>query len=154
MTTTAFSLSLSLLLALSLLARSQEANQVRLFSPPSSRQKPNRCLHLVSSCAQRRRPRVGKKILPSTNQSERAQTPECRFNVTSLPSISSANSTADNRTGIHSGIIKNSDVPDVLLDYTKEHNVSLECIWNITVTPGWKVSVVLFCCLVEKKRPR
>ena len=39
-----------------------------------------------------------------------------------------------------SGIIKNSDVPERLIDYSKTWNVSLECIWNITVTPGWKVS--------------
>lgn len=44
------------------------------------------------------------------------------------------------RSGIHSGVIKNSDVPENLLNYTKTFNVSLECIWNITVMPGWKVS--------------
>ena len=47
---------------------------------------------------------------------------------------------AESRTGIHSGVIKNSDVPDKLLEYTRQFNVSLECIWNITVMPGWKVS--------------
>lgn len=51
------------------------------------------------------------------------------------------NATNENRTGIHSGVIRNSDVPDKLIDYTKTFNVSLECIWNITVMPGWKVSI-------------
>jgi len=52
----------------------------------------------------------------------------------------SANGSELVRTGIHSGVIRNSDVPDKLIDYTKQFNVSLECIWNITVMPGWKVS--------------
>lgn len=64
---------------------------------------------------------------------------ECRFNVTTMPTLPGVNGT-DNRTGIHSGIIKNTDVPEKLIDYSKQYNVSLECIWNITVTPGWKVS--------------
>lgn len=53
-----------------------------------------------------------------------------------------ANSSIDSSSiaSIYSGIIKNSDVPEKLLDYTKEYNTSLECIWNITVMPGWKVS--------------
>lgn len=45
------------------------------------------------------------------------------------------------KSGIYSGLIKNSDVPEQLQNYTKQNNVSLECIWNITVMPGWKVCV-------------
>lgn len=80
---------------------------------------------------------------------------ECRFNVTAptsaslgpvAPSVGNSNaSISDNRTGIHSGIIRNSDVPEKLIDYSKNYNVSLECIWNITVTPGWKVSCIIIC---------
>uniref|UniRef100_A0A6G1SCB2 Neuropilin and tolloid-like protein 1 n=2 Tax=Aceria tosichella TaxID=561515 RepID=A0A6G1SCB2_9ACAR len=63
---------------------------------------------------------------------------ECRFNVTTMPTLPGVNGT-ENRTGIHSGIIKNTDVPEKLIEYSKQYNVSLECIWNITVTPGWKI---------------
>lgn len=67
---------------------------------------------------------------------------ECRFNVTAMSSnVPNNSNSSEIRTGIHSGVIKNSDVPDKLIDYTRQFNVSLECIWNITVMPGWKVSV-------------
>lgn len=72
---------------------------------------------------------------------------ECRFNVTKVPkSIPSNLSIASNNltdfwSGLHSGTIKNADVPEALLNYTKAYDVALECIWNITVMPGWKVSV-------------
>lgn len=59
--------------------------------------------------------------------------------MTNLPSI---NGTSENRPGIHSGVIKNSDVPEELIKYSRDFNVSLECIWNITVMSGWKVSFV------------
>lgn len=74
---------------------------------------------------------------------------ECRFNVTAMsntiPTLSNNNNLNNGtletiRSSIHSGVIKNSDVPLELLNYTKTYNVSLECIWNITVMPGWKVS--------------
>lgn len=58
-----------------------------------------------------------------------------------LPGNSYNTSAESIRTGIHSGVIRNSDVPDKLINYTKQFNVSLECIWNITVMPGWKVSI-------------
>lgn len=73
---------------------------------------------------------------------------ECRFNVTAMPSVPNNNSNnTEIRSGIHSGVIKNTDVPENLLNYTKNFNVSLECIWNITVMPGWKVSI---CCYIKK----
>lgn len=68
---------------------------------------------------------------------------ECRFNVTAVTTVTSTNGT---RTGIHSGVIRNTDVPDKLLAYSKDFNVSIECIWNITVMPGWKVSKWLLLC--------
>lgn len=67
---------------------------------------------------------------------------ECRFNVTSSPTFLGVNGT-ENRTGIHSGIIRHTDVPKNLTDYVTNFNTSLECIWNITVTPGWKVSCAI-----------
>lgn len=64
---------------------------------------------------------------------------DCRFNVTA-PKPIAGNSTAF-KSMIHSGVIKNNDIPDALLNYTKDYNVTLQCIWNIAVMPGWKVSL-------------
>lgn len=44
-----------------------------------------------------------------------------------------------NRTGV-SGTIKQKDIPENITDYSIKNNVSLDCMWNITVKPGYKVS--------------
>ncbi|XP_017490569.1 PREDICTED: neuropilin and tolloid-like protein 2, partial [Rhagoletis zephyria] len=59
------------------------------------------------------------------NQNKRPEPPgECRFN----------------KTGV-SGFIFQSDIPAEYNNYSIQNNVSLDCMWNITVAPGYKMYI-------------
>ena len=51
---------------------------------------------------------------------------DCRFNVTGP-----------------SGFIRETDIPQNLSEYSIQQNVAIDCIWNITVAPGRKVSIYI-----------
>lgn len=38
-----------------------------------------------------------------------------------------------------SGNIRSSEMPEEVFNYSETYKTPLECIWNITVQPGWKV---------------
>lgn len=46
-----------------------------------------------------------------------------------------------NKTGV-SGTIENRDIPLELTNYSVTQNVPIDCMWNITVAAGYKVSIV------------
>ena len=42
------------------------------------------------------------------------------------------------RTG-HSGVISAQEIPDSVYEYYQSYKTPIECIWNITVNPGWQM---------------
>ncbi len=43
-----------------------------------------------------------------------------------------------NKTGV-SGLIEHREIPAELANYSVSQDISIDCMWNITVKPGYKV---------------
>lgn len=43
-----------------------------------------------------------------------------------------------NKSGV-SGVIKHSEIPQELYNYSHAEQTALDCIWNITIQQGYKV---------------
>lgn len=81
-----------------------------------------------------------KQELLAEQQQQQQATSSSSNNNNNRELMSNGSQILGEMASLYSGNIKYTDVPTNLINYTREYNVSLECIWNITVMPGWKVS--------------